>query len=221
MSDTITPEERFTRRQVRTWLLGSAVLLLVRLVGEFVPLAGERGWLWITRIGEAWVVLGLFLWGLSALPIDEIRGQIGRLRTAALLGLVGLAFVGHYIGVDGDAYPFVQWSMYTARSQETVYGEIQTTLPDGATRPLPLRAGAQLSKEPRAITGRLLDLAEKAADGEERAGRLLEESLQVLVRRIPPPLPESVSVLRCTVTDPTATPPNTCETLITVEVDPS
>lgn len=220
MSDTSTPQERFTRRQVRTWLLGAAVLLLVRLVGEFVPLTGEEGWLWITRIGEAWVVIGIVVWGLSGLPVREVRDQIGRLRTAALLGLLGLTFVGHFIGVGGDAYPFVQWSMYTARSEETVFGKVQATLPDGATRPLPLREGAQLSKEPRAITGRLLELAESADDGDEGAGRLLEESLQLLARRTPP-LPESVSVLRCTVTDPTATPPSTCETLVTFEVDPS
>lgn len=221
MSDTSTPQERFTRRQVRTWLLGAAVLLLVRLVGEFVPLAGEEGWLWITRIGEAWVVIGLIVWGLADLPVSEVRDRIGPLRTTALLGLVGLTVLGHYIDVDGDAYPFVQWNMYTARSDETVFGMVQATLPDGATRPLPLREGAQLSKEPRAITGRLLELAESADDGDERAGRVLHESLQVLARRIPPPLPESVSVLRCTVTDPTATPPSTCQTLVTFQVDPS
>lgn len=221
MSDTSTSEKRFTRRQVGTWLLGAAVLLLIRLVGEFVPLADERGWLWITRIGEAWIVLGILLWTLADLPAKKVTDEIGWSRTAALLGLISLTFVGHYIEMGGDAYPFVQWSMYTARTEEAVFAEVQMTFPDGSTRPVPLRERAQLSKEPRTITGRLLDLAESAADGNERAGRLLEESLQVLARQVPPPLPESVSVRRCRVIDPTAATPAACQTLATFDAGPS
>lgn len=220
MRETKTLEERFTRRQVQTWLLGAAVLLLIRLVGEFVPLTDERGWLWITRMGEAWIVLGVLLWGLASLPVREVRDDIGWSRTTALLGLVSLIFVGQYIDVPGDAYPFVEWNMYTAGADEIVFAEVQLTYPDGATQPLPLREGAQVSKEPRVITGRLLGLAESAADGNDRAGRILEESLQVLVRRTNVPLPVSVSVLRCTITDPTPAA-STCETLSSFEVDTS
>lgn len=206
------------RSPFSVWLLGAAVLILIRLVGGFVPLTDATGWLWITRIGETWVVAGIVAWALADLPMKEIVRSMGRGRTLAVAGLIGLMFAGQYLELEEDTYPFVNWNMYTASVESVTFGEVLMILPGGETEPLPLRHEAQVSKEPRAISDRLLMLATEAAEGDEGAATVVDETLTALTARLAPPLPESIAIRRCTVTEPTARAMVGCETVLDVDV---
>ena len=179
------------------------MLVGIRLVGGLVPLAGASGWLWITRISEAWLVGGLLVWALSAYPAKEIFRATGVGRTVALIALTASMFMGQYIEVD--SYPFVQWSMYTGSMDSVAFGESRMVFADGTVRPLPLRGDAQLSKEPRVIGDRLLELASDAASGDSLSAEILDQTLRALVADVRGPAPEKVEIRRCVVEEPTRT----------------
>src|SRR5690606_21055023 len=103
---------------LRPWLLGVLILLLVRIVGDHIPLADAGGWLWITRIGEAWTVLGLLAIGLGAVPRSEVVGAVGRGRSAVLIGIGILLFVAQYVNLGWGTLPFHKWDMYTGPAAE-------------------------------------------------------------------------------------------------------
>lgn len=214
----MTTESANRRRSpFRTWLLGAMVLLLIRLVGGVVPLADASGWLWITRIGEAWLVGGLLLWALSALPAREIVRTIGVGRTMVVAGLTVSMFLGQYIQID--SYPFVQWSMYTGPMERVAFGDSRMVFADGTTSPLPLRDEAQLAKEPRVIGDRLLGLASDAASGDTRSADILNQTVRALVAGLPGPAPEKVEIRRCVVEEPTPTRTMSCETEAEVTIE--
>lgn len=208
-SATTTRRADRKRSPFRTWLLGVIVLLAIRLVGGLVPIAGASGWLWITRISEAWLVGGLLLWALSAFPAKEIFKAIGVGRTVVVVALTASMFMGQYIQID--SYPFVQWSMYTGSMNRVTFGESRMVFADGSVSPLPLRDDALLSKEPRVIGDRLLGLASDAASGDSLSAEILDQTVRALVADIRGPAPEKVEIRRCVVEEPTPTGTVSCE----------
>ena len=84
----------------------------------------------------------------------------------------------------------------------------------GAGRPLDISA-TDLATEPRAISGRLLQDAEAAADGDAAARDLLQRAIAVLAEGQAP----AAEVRRCEVDRPTPEAPARCEVVITVGLE--
>lgn len=199
---------------MRTWLLGVAVLFALRLVGDFVPLMSATGWRWTTRLAELWLAGGLLVWAWRSVPNAEVAAGIGRRRLAAV-GLIFLAVAaGQFVGPGSEAYPFVHWDMYTSSADQVVYGEVWLVDGTGAGRLLDISA-TDLATEPRAISGRLLQEAEAAADGDAAARDLLQRAIAVLAEGQAP----AAEVRRCEVDRPTPEAPARCEVVITVGLE--
>lgn len=204
----------------RTWRLGLGVLLVLRIVGEIVPLMDASGWLWVTRIAELWLVGGLVAWAWKGTPIREIATSVGWWRAAPTgILIVGLA-AGQYLQVDFETYPFVKWDMYTARASEVIYAEIWMADVTGARWQLHLGVTG-ISTEPRAISGRLLNEAEAAAEGDSAARRLLIGTIEALNDRSGAGSANHAEVYRCTVNTPGPEAPSDCDLVISVDIGDS
>ncbi|HLU53711.1 MAG TPA: hypothetical protein VK011_08990 [Acidimicrobiia bacterium] len=213
MTDHGTTTSRPGRPPMRTWLLGVAVLFAVRLVGDFVPLMDATGWLWTTRMAELWLVGGLVAVAWRDMPLADMAAGIGRMRLGAVIFLLAATTAGQFVGPGSSAYPFVHWDMYTAGASQVSYGEVWL-VDEAEERRRLLLAGSDVTTEPRALSGRLLQEAEAAAAGDDTAIRVLRESIRVLADGAGSA--GRAEVLRCVVDEPTAAQPSRCDVVATV-----
>lgn len=204
---------------VRTWLLGTGILVLLRLAGGVIPLAGPTGWTWITRISETWIVGGLLVIALSKLDFKGVVGGAGKARVIGLISLGLLMFAGQHLEISPGTYPFVQWSMYTAPVAEIPYTEIVLRQGGNDLGPLPLVGVTSITTEPRIFLTRVGDLASRAQDGDGSAREAVQQAVQTLVAEIETDADE-VHVRGCTVTEPALADPSDCRLLVAVELGP-
>ncbi|CAN5849430.1 hypothetical protein BH23ACT5_BH23ACT5_22120 [soil metagenome] len=206
------------RSALTTWWLGVAILLLGRLTAGYLPYADPIGWLWITRLGELWTVGGVLVWALWGVPYREIVFSLGRIRAATMALVLVLMFAGQYLAVRADGYPFASWNMYTVSADSVTYGEVRLTRAGQDLGHLPLTRPTSLSKEPRAVTERLWNLAIRAEEGDAVAEEAIFRALTTLVGRLESEQPDSVTFRTCVVSDPTPETPVDCETVAVIEL---
>lgn len=209
--------ERGDRRTVRTWLLGALIFLVLRLAGDYVPITTAEGWLWITRIAELWLVMGLLAIALVRVP--STKGRLihtDRVRTGVVGAVVVAMFIGHLVFLDG-LYPFVSWPMYTSSISSLEFGELEIEAADGDWRPLPLHDLPSLSREPRAVKDTLWRLGIHASEGDGDAEDTLRKAVSTILSAASIEA-RSLTVRTCTVTEPSRPEPADCETVISLDL---
>ena len=161
----------------------------------------------------AGVVGGLVAVAWRDMPLADMAAGIGRMRLGAVIFLLAATTAGQFVGPGSSAYPFVHWDMYTAGASQVSYGEVWL-VDEAEERRRLLLAGSDVTTEPRALSGRLLQEAEAAAAGDDTAIRVLRESIRVLADGAGSA--GRAEVLRCVVDEPTAAQPSRCDVVATV-----
>ena len=200
------------------WAVVAALLLTARLAAPYAPtLQGSVvvGGVF-QRLVELWLVAGFTLWALPPRVIDRLVHHLPPARQVVVALVGAMVLLGQHGYRAMDLYPFVEWGMYSSVTDRIFYSEYLALVDGEVQGHLPLDELVPTSM--RGFMDRLDGHVADAADGDEAARSLVEETFGSLVEQLDDPRIDAVLVRRCHVQEPTIDQPVRCQPVLTVPV---